>query len=242
MIQFLAVYNAVKDVANDDLFWGDELEYAVLELQGEGSSPERTVKLAVGAGAGHMDTLKALEQARHNRSVNGCAWHQEYGSWMLEGTPQLPYSGWARDLVEVEINMRLRRARLLGVLAPGQIAPTCTNFPLLGTPGFTQPPLAPGGASSLSGLVPDQCINPHPRFGTLTANIRSRRGGKVDIRMPLFRDARTPEFAEGAPPPPVEAEPLPFHLAHVPKGWPLVRGDCMAFGMGSCCLQVTRAS
>ena len=25
----------------------------------------------------------------------GCAWHQEYGSWMLEGTPKLPYDGYA---------------------------------------------------------------------------------------------------------------------------------------------------
>ena len=32
------------------------------------------------------------------------------------------------------------------------------------------------------------------RFAALTRNIRHRRGGKVDIKMPLFRDLRTPEF------------------------------------------------
>ena len=32
------------------------------------------------------------------------------------------------------------------------------------------------------------------RFAALTRNIRYRRGGKVDIKMPLFRDIKTPEF------------------------------------------------
>lgn len=35
------------------------------------------------------------------------------------------------------------------------------------------------------------CIS---RFAALTRNIRYRRGGKVDIKMPLYRDIRTPEF------------------------------------------------
>ena len=49
--------------------------------------------------------------------------------------------------------------------------------------------------------MPDGCINPHPRFAALVRNIRSRRGSTVEIRAPLFRDAKTPEFA-GLPPPP----------------------------------------
>ena len=327
MLQFIALYNQVKDVANDDLFWGDEVEYSVLQTSsgtsakenGDGDkasndsnysqSPDRTVKIAVGAGVAHMQALTQREGKQHNPSLNGCAWHQEYGSWMIEGTPTLPLSGFARDLVEVETNMRSRRARLLKSLLPGQIAPTTTNFPLLGVKGFTEPPtLQSGGPYSASSLVPDDCINPHPRFGTLTHNIRARRGSKVDIRMPLFKDVHTPEFAfptvaavaaaaatapPPSPPPQADAsasggcaaaaaaamaaaaeakaaaweagqttgaaaaaeltaggvgegvcrgpgeEPLPFHLSHVPSGWPLVRGDCMAFGMGCCCLQVT---
>ena len=27
--------------------------------------------------------------------LQGCAWHEEYGSWMLEGTPRVPYGGYA---------------------------------------------------------------------------------------------------------------------------------------------------
>jgi glutamate--cysteine ligase catalytic subunit len=66
-------------------------------------------------------------------------------------------------------------------------------------------------------------INPHPRFGALTHNIRSRRGSKVDIRVPLFHDENTPEFLSTEKESPV----------------PDIYMDCMAFGMGMCCLQVT---
>ena len=49
---------------------------------------------------------------------------------------------------------------------------------------------------------------------TLTQNIRARRGEKVDIRIPIFKDVNTPEDLEE------------IHM------------DAMAFGMGCCCLQV----
>ena len=104
-------------------------------------------------------------------------------------------------------------------------------FPLLGVGDFTEPRgLGRGGASAASSFLPDAVINPHPRFGTLTANIRARRGGKVDIRVPLFRDAATPEFAEGA-----AGEGAAMAAAELP----CVEMDAMAFGMGCCCLQVT---
>lgn len=53
------------------------------------------------------------------------------------------------------------------------------------------------GPVSESQYVPDGCINPHPRFGTLVRNIRTRRGSKVDIQVPLFRDEETPEYKQG---------------------------------------------
>ena len=37
-----------------------------------------------------------------------------------------------------------------------------------------------------SDCVSDEVINPHPRFWTLTGNIRERRGSKVDIRVPIY--------------------------------------------------------
>ena len=76
---------------------------------------------------------------------------------------------------------------------------------------------------SKSDYVDDIIINSHPRFGTLTRNIRKRRGKKVDIRVPIYKDINT-NLTEAT-----EDEPYPGSI-HM---------DAMGFGMGSCCLQVT---
>merc|ERR1719510_978186 len=110
--------------------------------------------------------------------------------------------------------MRLRRSRLQAALAADEMAPTIVAFPLMGVGSFVHPvAAAPGGPASRSDTVPDSVINPHPRFGTLTANIRERRGEKVDIQLPVYQDVHTTQRT--------------------------VSMDCMAYGMGSCCLQVT---
>lgn len=123
--------------------------------------------------------------------------------------------------------------------------------------------LGTGLEYSQSQFVADECINPHPRFGTLTRNIRMRRGSKVDIRMPLFRDTNTAEFAPfrstASESPPtagsgggaaaiIDGEAnlgdgqdsgAAGYMSGWEEGWPTVDMDCMAFGMGMCCLQVT---
>merc|ERR1719331_636387 len=126
---------------------------------------------------------------------------------MVEATPAAPYGAYANDLTSVERNMRLRRARLLSVLRPNEICPTVPCFPLLGVGQFTEPPTKPNGPVAKSLFIPDEAINPHPRFGALTANIRKRRGSNVDIRMPRFVDTHTPK-----PTRPVDA-PAPRSLA-----------------------------
>jgi hypothetical protein len=47
---------------------------------------------------------------------------------------------------------------------------------------------------SQSDYLPDYIVNPHPRFAALTCNIRLRRGKKVDIHMPLYKDIHTYEY------------------------------------------------
>jgi len=42
-------------------------------------------------------------------------------------------------------------------------------------------------------FYPDEAINnSHPRFKTLTRNIRQRRGEKVAINVPIYIDTNTP--------------------------------------------------
>jgi Glutamate-cysteine ligase len=144
-----------------------------------------------------MDALNEKE-ASHPQIVEGCNWVPEYGAWMVEATPDRPYTGYTTDLLRVERNMRLRRKRMLTVLHKDEVAPTISAFFMLGAQGYdgTVPPSKVGGPCTESDYISDDIINPHPRFGTLTANIRARRGSKVNIRVPLFRDTNTPEYRD----------------------------------------------
>eukprot|EP00602_Paraphysomonas_sp_CaronLab_P001393 CAMPEP_0185025476 /NCGR_PEP_ID=MMETSP1103-20130426/8414_1 /TAXON_ID=36769 /ORGANISM="Paraphysomonas bandaiensis, Strain Caron Lab Isolate" /LENGTH=662 /DNA_ID=CAMNT_0027558679 /DNA_START=268 /DNA_END=2256 /DNA_ORIENTATION=- len=173
--------------------------------------------------------------------TDGCTWHPEYGAWMVESTPSRPYSNYVAELLRVERNMLLRRRRLLSVLKPNEIIPYVTAFPLMGTTDFIHvgsgEQVELDAPHSRSDYVPDIVINPHPRFAALTNNIRSRRGSKVDIRVPLFKDVNTPEYARSTPTS-LDQEQHGFPR-EIPDDRPYIDMDCMAFGMGMCCLQVT---
>ncbi|ELV11968.1 Glutamate--cysteine ligase catalytic subunit [Tupaia chinensis] len=104
--------------------------------------------------------------------------------------------------------------------------------PKLGCPGFTLPEYKPNpveGGASKSLFFPDEAINKHPRFGTLTRNIRHRRGEKVVINVPIFKDKNTPS-------PFIETFPEDDEAARASKPDHIYM-DAMGFGMGNCCLQ-----
>ena len=118
---------------------------------------------------------------------------------------------------------------------------TLTTFPRLGTmDDFICPYYPPSGEKLRSQFVPDEIANPHIRFPTLAANIRSRRGRKVEIDVPIFRDEKTPF--------PWKDPTVNYDLHQWPEDDDVRNGavkenyvymDAMAFGMGSCCLQIT---
>ena len=76
---------------------------------------------------------------------------------------------------------------------------------------------------SKSNYLKDTIINKHPRFGNLTRNIRLRRGEKVEIKIPIYKDTNTDLNSI------TEEEPFPGYI----------NMDAMGFGMGCCSLQVT---
>lgn len=231
--QFLHTFHSVKSVKEDLLRWGDELEYGVVRFEGSNQDPKRRVTASLRSSQ-IIDDLRRIDD---HGQVHGLSesdrfmWMPEYGSWMLESTPGKPYEG-LTSLLEVENNMMMRRSRLLSCLRPDEIVPTLSCFPMLGVGNSTYPHFAPTGPAAQSLFIPDDAIFPHPRFPTLTANIRKRRGEKVKIARPKFIDVKTkvdnskgPDFV---PTTVDEADALPY-----------VYADAMAFGMGCCSLQTT---
>ena len=76
---------------------------------------------------------------------------------------------------------------------------------------------------SQSNYSKDVTITDHPRFHMLTKNIRNRKGEKVKIKIPIYKDENTNLTT------PTQDEPYPGSIYM----------DAMAFGMGNCCLQAT---
>lgn len=229
--QFINLYHRLKNRQGDVLKWGDEVEYIIVKFDHE----KKVAKLSLRA----TELLHTLNEKELNDPENvKSLWRPEYGAYMIEGTPGKPYGGLLAHYNVVEANMRLRREEVLQLLQPGEALMSLTGFPRLGCPDFTDPPskATPSEGTSLSLFFPDQCIFPgHPRFKTLTRNIRMRRGEKVAINLPVYKDVKTPspyiEQFPQAPPgcPEATSAAKPDH----------VYLDAMGFGMGCCCLQLT---
>ncbi|KAF9118819.1 hypothetical protein BGW39_000844 [Mortierella sp. 14UC] len=240
IIQFLNLWEATKDSQKDCLLWGDEIEYMVVAYDEENKKAKLSLRV--------WEILQALEKEEEEANKDpakkllvNSSWHPEYGRYMLEGTPGEPYMGLPRDLLEVERNMKLRRELACRFMKPNEVPVTFTSFPRLGCAGeFLEPHHDPHGPAARSLFVPDDIINAHVRFPTLTANIRRRRGAKVAINMPIFHDKNTPKpFIDPTIP---TFHDYPEDKNAIEQGAALpdhIYMDAMAFGMGCCCLQIT---
>lgn len=202
VLQFVRTLRQHENMSPRELVFGDEIEYTLVRFDQD--------KHRAQASLSSTEYLEAL------KDDDSGTWHPEYASYMIESTPAAPYTGVAA-LATVQADMEARRR---AISAAGSAAVlTLTAFPTLGTPNSLtldsdQPQT--GGEYGDSAYVPDRVTHPHPRFLTMTKNIRTRRQGKVDIRAPLFQDKMT----KGAE----------VHMDH------------QAFGMGMSCLQVTMQS
>ena len=113
------------------------------------------------------------------------------------------------------------------------------------------------GPIARSPYIPDIITNEHPRFGTLTRNIRERRGENVNILVPLFIDEKT-DVNIGKMVHHLDADAKEYEnidaliekkknqMLHSSSATKLVTDfkhfihmDAMGFGMGCCCMQST---
>lgn len=142
-----------------------------------------------------------------------------FPAYMVEGTPGKPYGALLAHFNIVESSMKYRREEIKQLLMKDEVVMSLTNFPRLGSPQFSYPtfdvrPNDPESAAQ-SLYFPDEAIfDGHPRFKTLTRNIRQRRGEKVSINVPVYKDEKTKIPVDGAIP------SLPDHI-HM---------DAMGFG------------
>ncbi|CAI7625080.1 unnamed protein product, partial [Penicillium glandicola] len=245
--QLLANWRRARGKERDALLWGDEVEYLVVAL--DDAAKKSRLSLA------QAEILKSLardEELWKSGSGKGSEtgdhdgeepphFHPEFGRFMLEATPGQPWGIGFKDLLKVESNMKWRREVAKAHMAPNEVPITLTTFPRLGTnDDYIQPYYPPSGPALRSQFVPDEIANPHIRFPTLAANIRSRRGRKVELNVPVFHDTNTPR--------PFKDPTVNYDLHNWPEDDDVRNGaakddhvymDAMAFGMGSCCLQIT---
>uniref|UniRef100_A0A915HNZ8 Glutamate--cysteine ligase n=1 Tax=Romanomermis culicivorax TaxID=13658 RepID=A0A915HNZ8_ROMCU len=233
--QFINLYHKLKERHGDCLKWGDEIEYNIVKFDHENKKVHLALK-------GEQILEKLMSEESKDPSKNEFLWRPEYASYMLEGTPGRPYGGLLHCFNVVEGNMKNRRKHLQSMLEKDEVLLTIGAFPRLGCPDFCRPNLKPSPDSGVtrSLFFPDDAIfKAHPRFKNLTRNIRERRGEKVVINVPVYRDEKTPMFLEndedlaalGDERSGGEAKRArkPYHIYM----------DAMGFGMGCCCLQVT---
>ncbi|XP_045454710.1 glutamate--cysteine ligase isoform X2 [Melitaea cinxia] len=222
--QFINLYSKLRDRTGDVLKWGDEVEYIIVKF--DDKNQRATVSLRADEILPQLQE-KETEEPENVKSL----WRPEYGAYMVEGTPGKPYGGLLAHFNIVEANMRYRRVEASTLLKEGEVIMSITNFPRLGCPGFTSPPYSPTPDRGVtrSHYFPDEGIFPgHPRFKTLTANIRQRRQEKVAINIPIYRDVNTKIPVDDSHKlEPGVAQPDCIYM------------DAMGFGMGCCCLQLT---
>lgn len=222
--QFCEMYKHMQHTTSEFLRWGDEIEYMVVAFDHRNKRAQLSLVAS--------ELMPKLSLLNNSTGCCGTKWQYEFAEYMVEAIPGSPYQHAITDISTVECNMRTRRLILQNHLADNEFAFCITAFPRNGCPRFTSPehPIKRGGQEdNLSDYFPVEAITQgHPRFKTLARNIKARRGDKVCLNVPVFRDANTPRpFVDPTASP--NGKALQGHIYM----------DAMGFGMGCSCLQVT---
>lgn len=239
--QLLQVFKAAAKRENDPLLWGDELEYMMIELD---SNQQNAMVDVI-----HDKILTDLNTTDKNYlcQENEIEFHPEYGRFMIEATPESPYHMLKFNDTFIEDNMKRRRIVADTLLSEYNqpengkkyVVLALTSFPRLGSDQSIniQHPWNHKNSASRSIFLPDEVINRHVRFPTLTANIRERRGEKVCINIPMYKDLNTPDHDTTV----YERNWfIPEDMESLKASKPgHIYLDAMGFGMGSSCLQTT---
>ncbi|GAB7365649.1 hypothetical protein MBLNU230_g6712t2 [Neophaeotheca triangularis] len=225
-----------------------QIEYLVVSYDDENRQVKLSLRQAdiLEALASDKELLKQgggvpdLARGPKKQGKTAPVFHPEFGRFMLEATPGEPWGIGLKDLLDVERDMKWRREIAKNHMNSREYPITLTTFPQLGDRKSITPYYPPSGSKLRSQFLPDEIANPHIRFPTLAANIRARRGRKVELNVPVFHDEKTAR--------PFHDPTVDYDLHNWPEDDDVRKGaakedhvymDAMAFGMGSCCLQIT---
>ena len=223
IVQFILLLKKFKDDKKDKVFWGDEIEFHLL----------------------HIDPITKLPKLQpnteylfHSPPQQNFSLQVEFGAWMVEVVPTAPYEI-DGDPNPVYNNMKERREKIKVLCKEGDVLFAGSVYPMMGVNDYFVPRIKDEeegeedeeekdpfyddvNPASKSIFVSDELINPHPRFSTMAENIRLRRGEKVCIQMPIYKDEKTSMEK-------TKEEPYPGFIYM----------DAQHFGMGNGCLQLT---
>ncbi|KIO19700.1 hypothetical protein M407DRAFT_222350 [Tulasnella calospora MUT 4182] len=224
--QLLNVWKTSKNRRSLPFRWGEEIECMVIAFNDQ----ERNAKLAL-CQEELLPRLKKYVSEHGGQSRTMPSFQSEYGRYMIESTPGIPYGNSISDLLIVESNMRQRLAlrSFLLVNKPTHVPMTLTVYPRVGVPDVFTEPHRVRTTEDTSMFLPEEAVtSTDPKYTTIAQGIDSRRGHKPIINLPVFRDTNTPQpFRDPTVPP--ECTVLLDHILL----------DAVSFGPGCCCLQVT---
>lgn len=204
IIQFLNLFKKFKDFKQDDsdIKWGDEVEYHLINIDEKTKIPRL-----------QLNTPYIFNQSKPEDPFH---LQLEYGEWMIEAVPTKPYDSDGNPW-QVYQNLKARLETVRSYCKPGDHLLPLSVFPTMGVGDYfihfeDDHKKAINKSSSeevkanedsdddifneknpvtKSSYIHDEIINRHPRFPTLTGNIRERRGEKVCILYPLYKDENT---------------------------------------------------
>tara|TARA_Y100000991_G_scaffold214056_1_gene200972 strand:- start:410 stop:2050 length:1641 start_codon:yes stop_codon:yes gene_type:complete len=197
--QFVNIYNKYKNNIAKAFYWGYETEYMLVKKCG------KDFKL-------NLKGTEIIKKMKNKKNKN--CWLPEYSEWMVEKIADKPFNSKIKNIESIEYILNKDLNQINRELKENEYAILLSCFPLLGdNKNIFNLKEKLFNNYSESELIPDNIINKHIRFKTLTENIKKRRGKKVSIKRNIFQDILT-DTKE-------------------------INMDCMAFGMGNCCSQIT---
>lgn len=181
--QLLNVWKQNSRRDGDPFLWGDEVECLLLHLDHN--------KHSVSLEEAPWNQLEK-EQSNHK---NAPSLQPELGTFMLETTPSSPFGDTLADVLKWQEDFARRRKVVNAALPSGSQLVTLPYYPRYGADaGAEQKVYSPATENPVtwSSLVSDDHIASSARYRSILGNIVQKRGRRVEIHVPLYRDVSTP--------------------------------------------------